>query len=312
VRVISLASGSSGNALLVEEGDTRLLVDAGLGTRQLASRLRQLGVAPHSLRALLLTHEHHDHTCGAVPLAVLHSVPIMTDRRTLDETLKMAPALRVSGAPQHADLPVGRRSVVGTLEVRSFAVSHDAAAPCGFLITGGDWTVCVAIDTGEVTPQMAEALRAAHLLVVESNHDAGMLETGPYPYHLKRRIRGEKGHLSNTQTANALARALDGRARWVWLAHLSRTNNRPSLALTTVREYLRERGYDRATFATLPPDLGPTWESPASAEPDACQPTLWDATPAPRADAELPATADVGASEDMRAIARATRRAERA
>jgi phosphoribosyl 1,2-cyclic phosphodiesterase len=306
-----LASGSSGNALLVEHGDTRLLVDAGLGTRHLVSRLRHLGVAPQSLRALLLTHEHHDHTCGAVPLAVLHGVPIATDRRTLDETLKMTPAQRVSGAPEHMDLQVGRKRVIGALEVRSFAVSHDAAAPCGFLIAGGDWTVCVAIDTGEVTPQMAEALRAGHLLVVESNHDAGMLESGPYPYHLKRRIRGEKGHLSNMQTANALDRALDGRARWVWLAHLSRTNNRPALALTTVREYLRTRGYDRTSFATLPPDLGPTWESPDAPELDGPQPTLWDAALS-HTDAALPASADVASLDGVEVHLRSEPRVQRA
>src|SRR5690348_8538807 len=160
-------------------------------------RLRQAGVAPQTLSALLLTHEHHDHTCGAVALSVLHGVPIVTDRRTLDETMKTASSQRVGAAPEHIELQVGRRRVIGALEVRSFAVSHDAAAPCGYLITGGEWTICVAIDTGEVTPPMAEALRAANLLVVEANHDAGMLDAGPYPYHLKRRIRGEKGHLSN-------------------------------------------------------------------------------------------------------------------
>jgi phosphoribosyl 1,2-cyclic phosphodiesterase len=302
VRVVSLASGSSGNALLVEEGDTRVLVDAGLAPRQLASCLRHARVAPQTLSALLLTHEHHDHTCGAVALAVLHGVPIVTDRRTLDETMKMTPAQRVGATPEHIELQVGRRRMVGALEVRSFAVSHDAAAPCGFLISGGDWTMCVATDTGEVTPQMAEALRAANLLVVESNHDVGMLDRGPYPYHLKRRIRSEKGHLSNTQTANALERALEGRARWVWLAHLSRTNNRPSLALETVREYLRTRGHERASVATLPPDFGPSWQSPDVPETDAQQPTLWDA-------AGPPASADVAQPDGAEAPVRAARQA---
>jgi phosphoribosyl 1,2-cyclic phosphodiesterase len=308
VRVVSLASGSSGNALLVEEGETRVLVDAGLPHKQIVSRLRHAGVAPHTLRAVLLTHEHHDHSCGAVSFAVLHGVPIVTDRRTLDESMKMTDALRVRATPEHIDLAVGRRRTIDTLEVRSFAVSHDAAAPCGYLLTGGGWTMCVATDTGLVTPQMAEALRAATLLVIESNHDSGMLDRGPYPYHLKRRIRGEKGHLSNTQAANALEQALDGRARWVWLAHLSRTNNRPPLALESVGAYLRARGHERVSFATLPPDIGPTWVSPSTPEPDAQQPTLWDVAKHSSADGEPPVSADVAVHVDTTVKVRVSRR----
>ncbi len=282
MRVVSLASGSSGNALLIDDGVTRVLVDAGLPPRTLITRLRQVGVAAESLSAILLTHEHHDHTCGAVAFACRHDIPIVTDRRTFDALMTLPSALRVERTPACDALPVGRHKRLGSLDVRSFAVSHDAAAPCGYLLTSGGWTVFVATDTGEVTPPMADALGAARLVVIEANHDERMLHAGPYPMHLKRRIRGATGHLSNTQTADALVAATQVGPRWVWLAHLSRTNNTPAQALATVHQRLQEFGRERVVLAAAPPELGPTWESPESSGIEAHQPTLWsDATPPP-------------------------------
>jgi phosphoribosyl 1,2-cyclic phosphodiesterase len=304
MRVVSLASGSSGNALLVEDGSTRVLVDAGLPPRTLVSRLRQAGVKPDALQAILLTHEHHDHACGAVALACLHGIPLVADPATFAEVMKLAAATQVGSTPQHHELRVGRGMRLGTLEVRSFAVSHDAAAPCGYVLRAGAWSVCVAVDTGEVTAPMAEALRTAHLLVVEANHDEDMLHAGPYPWHLKRRIRSATGHLSNLQTAIALGETLDGGPRWVWLAHLSRTNNRPTLAVGTVQRHLLERGHERVVLQAAPPDFGPIWESPAMALPDVRQVSLWTAGPTGRPPADVadegdarqaPSGAEVGA-----------------
>ncbi|HEV7126854.1 MAG TPA: MBL fold metallo-hydrolase [Ktedonobacterales bacterium] len=297
MRVISLASGSSGNALLVEAGSTRVLVDAGLPVRLLHGRLRQAGVRPETLTAILLTHEHHDHTCGAVALACLHNIPLVADPRTLNEVLIAPAAVRVSGTPAHDDLPVGKHKRLGALDVRSFPVSHDAAAPCGFVLTTDTWQVCVAIDTGQVSPAMARALREAHLLVIEANHDEHLLEAGPYPGHLKRRIRGATGHLSNRQTAAALAQALDGGPRWVWLAHLSRTNNTPHLARTTIHTQLQTQGHERVVLQVMPPDFGPIWESPADTAVRARQASLWSAPPpdrghAPESGATIPREPD--------------------
>ncbi len=166
---------------------------------------------------------------------------------------------------------------MGTLEVRSFPVSHDAVAPCGYVLSAEGWSVCVAVDTGEVSAPMAEALREAHLLVIEANHDEALLESGPYPRHLKRRIHSATGHLSNRQTSAALAATLDAGPRWVWLAHLSRTNNTPDLARATVQEMLRARDLRRVALQVAPPGFGPVWESPGVR-----QPSLWtaDARPA--------------------------------
>jgi phosphoribosyl 1,2-cyclic phosphodiesterase len=289
VRVISLASGSSGNALYVEAGETRVLVDAGLAPHLLRSRLRQIGVAPETLAGILLTHEHHDHACGAVAFACQYGVPLIADPLTLDEVLKAPPALRVAGTPERDPLPVGRKKRLGALEVSSFAVSHDAAAPCGYLFAAGGWQVCVAIDTGEVGKPLARALREARMLVIEANHDEQMLRVGPYPAHLKRRILSTTGHLSNRQTAAALAAALegpDGGPRWVWLAHLSRTNNRPHLAQQTIADHLAGAGHQGIRLEVMPPDLGPSWQNPTEVPERLRQASLWaDA-------AALPASAD--------------------
>src|SRR5262245_45214793 len=134
VRVISLGSGSSGNSLLVQAGETSVLVDAGFQARLLAGRLRSVGVAPASLSAILLTHEHGDHACGALSLACQYGIPILSDPRTIDALLKQPTreARPADWTPDRVELPAGRSAQVGSLEIRAFAISHDAVAPCGF------------------------------------------------------------------------------------------------------------------------------------------------------------------------------------
>jgi phosphoribosyl 1,2-cyclic phosphodiesterase len=267
VRVVSLGSGSSGNALLVEVGATRVLVDAGFTAAIIRARLRQWGVAPQSIAAVLLTHEHHDHARGAVEFANRFGVPLIANAPTLDVVARAAPAER---PPERQTLAPGASMRVGAVEVLSFSISHDAVAPCGYVLGSGAWRVCVVTDTGEVTPPMAEALRMAHVLVIEANHDEDRLLSGPYPWHLKRRIRSATGHLSNSQTASALAVALDDSPRWVCLAHLSRTNNTPDLARATVRQHLRQLGLGHAIIQVAPPGPQHVWDSA----------TLWGAAPA--------------------------------
>jgi len=274
VRVISLGSGSSGNALLVQSGETSVLVDAGFPARLLAGRLRSLGIAPASLSAILLTHEHGDHSCGALSLACQHGIPLLTDPRTIDALLKQpSREARPAGwTPERVELAVGRSARLGSLEIRSFAISHDAVAPCGFTLSTAAWRVGVMTDTGMVGPQAVEALRGAHLLVIEANHDKARLLDGPYPWYLKQRILGPTGHLSNEQTGEALTQMLDDGPCWLWLAHLSRTNNTPDLARAQVSELLRSRGLKHIKPAPLPREIGPIWDTAS----------LWGATsPAP-------------------------------
>jgi phosphoribosyl 1,2-cyclic phosphodiesterase len=268
VQVVSLGSGSSGNATVIQSGPTTVLVDAGFSSRTLVSRLRQAGLAPGSIQAILLTHEHSDHACGALAFAAAYQIPLVSDPRTLKavERMPILPASAAEGSHgkfERVPLTVGQSARVGALDVQSFPTSHDAVAPCGFLISGRAWKVCIVTDTGETSLPVVEAMREAHLLVIEANHDRERLLSGPYPLHLKRRILSATGHLSNQQASEALASTLDDGPRWVWLAHLSRTNNTPALARTQVRDYLQRRGLGHARIEVAPPGVGPTWDSGA-------------------------------------------------
>ncbi len=276
MRVVSLGSGSSGNALLVQAGQTTVLVDAGFPSRILSGRLRRAGIGPGGLNAILLTHEHADHACGARELAHAWSIPLLSDPRTIDAIVAQRPrtASAVLPPPERLELPTGRTTRLGGLAIRSFLISHDAVAPCGFVLSTGAWCVAVVTDCGLVSEAMIEALRPAHLLVIEANHDKQRLLDGPYPWPLKQRILSPTGHLSNDQTAEALLRILDDGPRWVWLAHLSRTNNRPDLARAQVRERLHSHGLKHIAPQPLPPAEGPTWDSAALWAP--AQPALPD------------------------------------
>ena len=161
-------------------------------------------------------------------------------------------------------LPVGAKRMIGDIEVVSFPISHDAAAPCGYLLQAGGCRVCVITDSGEVTPVMLEHLGQADLLILESNHDRERLLRGPYPQHLKQRILSNTGHLSNAQAAEAVLHTWrPDSVRWLWLAHLSRTNNTPKLALRSMREHLAAAGVNESQLhiSASPPDMGPVWDS---------------------------------------------------
>lgn len=265
MRVVSLGSGSSGNALVAQAGSTAVLLDAGFPVRTLLSRLRQANIAPEQISAILLTHEHHDHACGATAFAQRYGIPLISDPRTLDAVLSRPVRGRLEpiapGTIERVEAHVGRAVTVGSLQVRSFPVSHDAVAPCGFVVSSGAWRLCFITDTGMVNEPILEAMAESSLLVIESNHDKARLLNGPYPWHLKQRILGPTGHLSNDQTSQALLQVLDDAPRWVWLGHLSRTNNTPDIARAHLRECLRQVGLRHIDPQITPPTLGPTWDS---------------------------------------------------
>jgi len=280
MRVISLGSGSSGNSLLVEagpQGRTKILIDAGFTGRMVVDRLRLVGVAPAQLQGILITHEHSDHVLGLPRLINHYALPVIADPRTLaalrrifaeDEATARAgwdvPILHELSSDLLHPLPLGTRSVIGDIEVISFPVSHDAAAPCGYLLSAGGCRVCIVIDTGEVTDTVLEAIKQADLLILESNHDRARLLRGPYPYTLKQRILSATGHLSNDQAAEAVLRTWRSDAvRWLWLSHLSRTNNTPTLALQNMRARIQEAGANLAQIhiSVSPPHIGHIWDS---------------------------------------------------
>lgn len=273
MRVVSLGSGSSGNALLVQAGAAATLVDAGLPFRLLVSRVRDAGVAPERVSAIFLTHEHGDHACGAVAFARHYGAALIADPRTLAPVMAQAErhwegdVTKLRAGVERVELAVGRSIQAGALTARSFPVSHDAAAPCGYVLSSGAWRVCFVTDTGIVNEPIIEAMVESSLLVIESNHDRQRLINGPYPWRLKQRILSATGHLANDQTSAALLRVLDDSPRWVWLSHLSRTNNTPDLARAHLSERLREVGLPSVTPQVAEPGGGPIWDSA----------TLWSA-----------------------------------
>ena len=262
MRVISFASGSSGNALLIETGSTRLLVDCGLAQKTIERRLRHAGLNPSDLTAILLTHEHGDHAHSAGALARRHGLPVVTNHATMMALGQELDAVRVLLLePGAAALELG-----GAL-VRSFPVPHDAAAPVGYTIAADGWCAGVAVDMGGWDAAVVDGLRAADLVVVEANHDRERLRLAPYHWQVKQRIFSPLGHLDNMAAGELLAAvAQDGRARSAWLAHLSEQANSPDLAIRAVSGVLRLARVSYRAIHALPRRETCHWESGQHAE----------------------------------------------
>ncbi len=230
VRVHALASGSSGNAFLVQAGETNLLLDAGLPQRMLASNLARFGVGAAGLEAILLTHEHVDHSASAGAMSRRATAPVVANAATL-----VAASQRSELAFATCELPTGSERGFGCIGVRSFPVPHDAAEPVGYILEVGRQRIVYCTDVGSVTPEVQAALQGATLAIVEANHDLAWLLRGPYTPAMKERVSSPTGHLSNAACADMVARRLiEGGPLTVWLAHLSRVNNSPSLARRSI------------------------------------------------------------------------------
>jgi phosphoribosyl 1,2-cyclic phosphodiesterase len=239
-----LASGSSGNALLVRIGPARLLVDAGLPLPLLAARLAAAGTAPGELDAILVSHEHADHARGLPELAARHpGVPILASPGT---ARALAREQRVAAEPRLAQ---GTALLVAGSVVAPFAVPHDAAQPVGLRIERGDFALAVATDLGEATPTVVRALSGCRAVVLEANHDLDLLAGGPYPPFLKRRVTSRRGHLSNDQAAALLARVAGPWLQHVTLAHASAANNSPERALAAATHALAAHRHVAITVA---------------------------------------------------------------
>ncbi len=237
MRFCVLASGSSGNCIWVEGGGTRLLIDCGLGRKETRARLAWAGIEADRLDAVLLTHEHSDHAAGVGLASRSFGAPLYATWPAFAQLER-----RLGPLAGLVEFAAGQSFEVGGLHVTPFSLPHDAADPVGFIIDDGVSRLGVATDLGQPTRLALERLRGCQALVLESNHDPAMLEGGPYPWHLKQRIAGRLGHLSNGESAGLLASLLHAGLRCVVLAHLSQTNNEPALALAAAREALTAAG----------------------------------------------------------------------
>ena len=238
LELCTLASGSSGNSLLVTDGRTHVLVDAGISCRRICTGLKELGVEPTELAGVLITHEHSDHISGLTTLTKQLRLPVYASPGTGRQLCYRIAFLEELLRP----VAPGEGFSIGGLAIESFPTSHDAAESVGYALSAGGRKAAVVTDLGYVTVAVLRGIRGADLLVAEANHDVEWVQSGPYPFHLKARILGDRGHLSNEAGAELAWTAVEGGARTVVLAHLSHENNTPARAHEVVRGVLERRG----------------------------------------------------------------------
>ncbi len=221
MEICVLGSGSKGNCTYVREGDTRIIVDAGLSCLQIKKRLHSIGRDIDDIDAVLVTHEHTDHVKGLTTFSKKHDVPVYINRACLDNS-----DIRLNHIMPFDETS---RLRIGCFDIEPVRTSHDSAFSCGFVITNG-LNLGIFTDLGEIPQDLKRWLPDLDCAVMEANHDVDMLINGPYPYPLKQRIMGREGHLSNIDSALAVAEYASDRLKKVFLAHLSENNNRPELA----------------------------------------------------------------------------------
>ncbi len=241
MRVSVLGSGSGGNATLVQAGDTAILVDAGFSGRDLERRLASLELDASVVDAVVVTHEHGDHTRGVGVFARRHGTPVY-----ITEATRAACAGLFRGSERTVAYRPGYPFAIGPLRVEPFVTAHDAADPVAVAVVDErhGFRLGIATDLGRPTAQVRHALAACDVLILEANHDEVLLHTGPYPASVRRRIASSHGHLSNHAAARFAVELLHPRLAGVVLAHLSNECNRPELAREVVGQALQEAGWD--------------------------------------------------------------------
>ena len=255
IRFAVLGSGSGGNSAVVECGEQRLLIDAGLSAKQLELRLISLGVDPASLKGILLTHEHGDHVRGLKVFLKKFAVPVLATPQT---------ALVVKeGGIAHGEwksFETGQTFALGDTEIQSFAIQHDAVDPVGFVFTHQKRRLGLVSDAGFVTHSMRESLRDLHALFIEANYDDGLLEADTKrPWSIKQRISSRHGHLSNKQVGELLRDIAHPEFRQVVLGHLSSDCNQPEVALGHLKECLMEAGHAQVALQCARQDEPTDW-----------------------------------------------------
>ncbi len=229
----SIASGSSGNCIYVGTGQTSVLVDVGLSGKRIEAGLNVLDRTTRDVDAILITHEHSDHIQGLGVLARKYGIPIYATAGTIDAASRMSQLGRMpEGLFQ--EIREDEDFFIGDLKVLPFAISHDAAQPVGYRLENQGRAVGIATDMGVYSSYTIQRLKKLSALLIEANHDVNMLQVGRYPYYLKRRILGERGHLSNENAGQLLGQLLHDDLKAVFLGHLSKENNYDKLAYETV------------------------------------------------------------------------------
>ncbi len=238
--VCTLASGSSGNCLLVRSESRTILLDAGISARRITNSLKELDIPVTQLDAILITHSHSDHISGLATLTKKLRIPIYTSPLCARELMGKVPHTAELLCP----VEPGSMVEIGDMVCQCFSTPHDAPGSMGWSVSARGCKMALATDLGHVTPQVLEGISGCDLLVAECNHDEDWVRTGPYPRYLQERILGKFGHLSNEAGASLIRQAVERGTRTVLLAHLSSDNNTPSRARTVVERCLRSAGID--------------------------------------------------------------------
>ncbi len=234
IEICVLASGSKGNAIYIGAGKTSILIDAGLAGREIERRMKSLDLDPSRINAICVTHEHTDHIRGVGVLSRKYSIPVFLTQGTLK-----AASGQIGKLPEYVCIDCGKKFFIDQLTICPFSTSHDAAEPAAYTLVYAGYRIGIAMDLGTVTNLVRHSLAGCNILVLEANHDPAMLAQGPYPWHLKQRIKGRSGHLSNEAAGKLLSDIASPALSHVVLAHISETNNTPQKALSTVKTSLK-------------------------------------------------------------------------
>lgn len=243
MKLCSISSGSVGNCIFIGGKEGKILVDAGISGKRVEEGLKEIGVNPEELDGIFITHEHLDHIKGIGVMARRYQLPLYGTVETIHAMLRTKNVGKISEELIHLvepDKAVNIKDII----VNPFSVFHDAGNPVAYTFQSGEQKIGLATDLGSYDDYTIHNLKDSDILFLEANHDVNMLQVGPYPYLLKQRILGARGHLSNVNSARLLCRLLSQKLKYVILAHLSKDNNYPDLAYETVKCELAEHGID--------------------------------------------------------------------
>lgn len=238
IKLISLFSGSSGNSIYITNRTTHILVDAGLSGKRIEESIQSVGSCMKNIQGILISHEHRDHILGAGILSRRFNIPIYANKKTWDVMGKELGKIPEGCARTFV---TGQTFMIGDISVHTFPTPHDAAEPVGFNMTYNGKKVTIATDIGHINGELLSNLVGSDMIMIESNHDIEMLKMGRYPWPLKQRILSDFGHLCNDMAAKVIAYLASFGTEKFLLAHLSKENNFPALAMETVKNALREK-----------------------------------------------------------------------
>jgi phosphoribosyl 1,2-cyclic phosphodiesterase len=237
IRLCSLASGSSGNCIYVGSESSGILVDCGVSGKEILENLKNIGVCTSSIKGILVTHEHSDHTKGLGIISRKLNIPIYANASTWEGIGSSVGNIKSENIKL---IDTGKNFNINDIEIKSYSIPHDAADPVGYSFCLGNRKACIATDLGYFSDEVRNNIQKSDILLLEANHDIEMLKVSSYPYFLKRRILSDVGHLSNEAAGRALLELLETGVSKVLLGHLSKENNFPELAYQTVKGILEE------------------------------------------------------------------------